>query len=108
MLTDMSKSCKYRLILSKIMNCQKLSDYLVFRCSLLINRQLPVLRLSANCLDGLLMKGIVKCEESSEVRNCQMKGMRAVSNSDCRNGMRWQNSENRNLCVTILAYWADA
>ena len=34
----MSKSCKYRLILSKIMNCQKLSDYLVFRRNILAAR----------------------------------------------------------------------
>ncbi|WP_337631728.1 hypothetical protein, partial [Prevotella pectinovora] len=51
------------------------------------------------------MKGIVSCEGLSGVRNCQMKGMPAVSNSDCRNGMRWQNSENRNMCLTTLAYW---
>ena len=85
-----------------------MSDCLVFSCNMLTDRELAAWRLSANCLDGLLMKGIVKCEESSDVRNCQMKGMPAVSNSDCRNGMRWQNSENRNMCVTTLAYWADA
>ena len=50
------------LIFSKIKNFKKkLSDYLVFRCNILINRQLTVYQLSANCLDGLLMKGIVKC-----------------------------------------------
>ena len=59
MLTDMSKSCKYRLILSKIMNCQKLSDYLIFRRNILAARQLTIQQLSANCLDGLQMKGIV-------------------------------------------------
>ena len=51
---------------------------------------------------------IVKCDESSAVRNCQMKGMSAVSNSDCRNGMRWQNPEIRNMSITTSAYWADA
>nr|DAQ22296.1 MAG TPA: hypothetical protein [Caudoviricetes sp.] len=29
-------------------------------------------RLSANCLDGWLKKGIFRCEESSDERNCQL------------------------------------
>jgi len=60
MLIDMSKSCKCRLILSKTKNCRKLSDHLVFCCNILANRQLAISRLSANCLDGLLMRGIVR------------------------------------------------
>ena len=40
-------------------NAQKLSDHLVFCHNTLTNRQLTVTRLSANCLDGWLMKGIV-------------------------------------------------
>ena len=37
---------------------KKLSDHLVFFCrNILIDRQLVVWRLSANCLDGLQMKG---------------------------------------------------
>ena len=90
MLIDMSKSCKYRLILSKTKNCEKLSDCLVFCRNILAVRQLTVWRLSAYCLDGLLMKG-----KLSDVRN-----------SDDRNCMRWQNPENRNMGVTTLAYWA--
>ena len=104
----MSKRCPYRWFLVKPRIAEKLPDCLVFCCNILTGRYLAAWRLSANCLDGLLMKGIVKCEESSDVRNCQMKGTPAVSNSDCRTGMRWQNSENRNMCVTTLAYWADA
>ena len=63
MLIDMSKSCKYRLILSKTKNCEKLSDCLVFCRNILTNRQLAILRLSANCLDGLQMRGIVRWQE---------------------------------------------
>ena len=48
----MSKSCKYRLILSKIKNCKKLSDHLVFCRNILTSRQLTISQLSANCLDG--------------------------------------------------------
>ena len=48
----MSKSCKYRLILSKIKNCKKLSDHLVFCRNILTNRRLAISQLSANCLDG--------------------------------------------------------
>ena len=57
---------------------KKLSDYLVFCRNILIDRQLVVWRLSGNCLDGLLMKGIVRCEELSDDRNCQLKEMSAV------------------------------
>ena len=64
MLIDMSKSCKCRLILSKTKNCKKkLSDHLVFCRNILTNRQLTISRLSANCLDGLLMRGIVRWQE---------------------------------------------
>ena len=64
MLIDMSKSCKCRLILSKNKNCEQLSDHLVFCRNILTNRQLATSRLSANCLDGLLMRGIVRWQES--------------------------------------------
>ena len=41
-------------------NCQ----IICFFChNTLTNRQLTITRLSANCLDGWLMKGIVRCEE---------------------------------------------
>ena len=104
----MSKRCPYRWFLVKPRIAEKLSDCLVFCCNILTGRYLAAWRLSANCLDGLLMKGIVKCEGSSEVRNCQMKGMSALSNSDCRNGMSWLNPEIRNMSITTLTYWADA
>ena len=48
---------------------KKLSDHLVFCRNILIDRQLVVWRLSGNCLDGLLMKGIVRCEEIPDERN---------------------------------------
>ena len=57
----MSKSCKYRLILSKIKNCKKLSDHLVFCRNTLTSRQLTISQLSANCLDGF-----------ADGRNCQI------------------------------------
>ena len=77
MLIDMSKSCKYRLILSKTKNCEKLSDCLVFCRNILTNRQLAILRLSANCLDGLLMRGI-QSGWFADDRNCQMAGIACV------------------------------
>ena len=61
-------------------NFKKLSDHLVFRRNILTNRQLTILRLSGNCLDSLLMKGIVRWKELSNERN-----------SDDRNRLRWQN-----------------
>ena len=79
------------LILSKIKNCEKLSDHLVFRCNVLANRELTVWRLSANCLDDF----------------CWRKELSDVRNSDDGNWMRWQNPENRNMGVTTLTYWAD-
>ena len=42
---------------------KKLSDHLVFCRNILIDRQLVVWRLSGNCLDGLLMRGIVRWME---------------------------------------------
>ena len=77
MLIDMSKSCKCRLILSKTKNCEKLSDHLVFCRNILTNRQLTISRLSANCLDGLQMRGIPSGWFADE-RNCQMAGIACV------------------------------
>ena len=59
----MSKSCQYRCFSVKTRISEKLSDCLVFCCNVLAIRQLTARQLSANCLDGLLMKGIVRCEE---------------------------------------------
>ena len=64
----MSKSCPYRWFLVKTRISEKLSDCLVFCRNILTNKQLTTLRLSANCLDGLLMK-----RELSDEKNCQMK-----------------------------------
>ena len=48
------------MILSKNKNFRKkLSDHLVFGCNILTDRQLTTWRLSANCLDGLLMEGAI-------------------------------------------------
>ena len=60
--------------------CKKPSDCLVFGCNILITKWLTIWRLSGNCLDGLLMKVIVRWKELPDVRN-----------SDDRNRMRWQN-----------------
>ena len=53
-------SCPYRRFLVKARIAHKLSDCLVFCCNILTFRQLAVRQLSAYCLDGLLMKGIVR------------------------------------------------
>ena len=98
----MSKNCTYRWFLVKTRIAQKLSDCLVFRCSLLINRQLPVLRLSANCLDGLLMKRIVRWKKLPDEWICQMWGIQTVGIVV----MHWQNLENRNMVITKLTFWA--
>ena len=52
----MSKKLPISLIFSKNENFRKLSDHLVFRCNFLASRQLTIKQLSANCLDGLLIK----------------------------------------------------
>ena len=60
----MNKSSPYSRFLVKNKNFQKkLSDHLVFRRNTLTSRQLTVIRLSGNCLDGWLTKGIVRCKE---------------------------------------------
>ena len=63
MVIDMSKSRQYRWFLVKTRISEKLSDCLVFRRNTLTYRQLAVWRLSGNCLDGLLMRGIFRWEE---------------------------------------------
>ena len=69
------------LIFSKNRNfSKKLSDCLVFRCNILINKQLTVWQLSANCLDGLLMKGLIvecvqDCIADTLTYNYQMRGI---------------------------------
>ena len=35
-------------------------------------------------------------------------GLSDERNSDGRNGMRWQNSEIRDMSITTSTYWADA
>ena len=54
----MSKRCPYRWFLVKPRIAEKLSDCLVFCCNILTGRYLAAWRLSANCLDGLLTRGI--------------------------------------------------
>ena len=54
---ELIKNCK---------NEKKLSDCLVFCCNILADRQLTVIQLSANCLDGLLMSDV----RNSYDRNC--------------------------------------
>ena len=67
MLINLSKSCKYRLILCKSMNCSKtVRPSGFFRCNILTNRQLTAWRLSANCLDGLLMRGFVSLPKARD------------------------------------------
>ena len=63
MLIDMSKSCQYRCFSVKTRISEKLSDHLVFCRNILTDRHLTIYQLSANCLDDLLMKGIVRCKE---------------------------------------------
>ena len=53
---------------------------MVFRCNILINKQLTVWQLSANCLDGLLMKGLIvecvqDCIADTLTYNYQMRGI---------------------------------
>ena len=59
---------------------KKLSDCLVFCCNTLTDRQLPDSQLSANCLDGLLMKGLIvecvqDCIADTLTYNYQMRGI---------------------------------
>ena len=70
--------------------CSKLSDHLVICHNTLTNRQLTVTRLSANCLDGWLMKGIVRCEEF------RLQELHALA-----------ESRQQEYGVTTLTYWSD-
>ena len=56
----------------------------------LTNRQLTITRLSANCLDGWLMKGIVRCEEF------RLQELHALA-----------ESRQQEYGVTTLTYWSD-
>ena len=73
--------------------CEKPSDCLVFDCNILITKWLTVRRLSGNCLDGLLMKVIVRWKDLSEVRNS--------ADRNCRSRL---NPENRNMGITTLTF----
>ena len=74
-------------------NVKKPSDCLVFGCNILIAKWLTVWRLSGNCLDGLLMKVIVRWKDLSEVRNS--------ADRNCRSRL---NPENRNMGITTLTF----
>ena len=68
------------LILSKTRISEKLSDCLVFCRNILAIRQLTTRQLSAYCLDGLLMKGLIvecvqDCIADTLTYNYQMKGI---------------------------------
>ena len=74
--------------------CKKPSDCLVFGCNILITKWLAVWRLlSGNCLDGLLMKVIVRWKDLSDVRNSVDR--------NCRSRL---NPENRNMGITTLTF----
>ena len=73
--------------------CKKPSDCLVFGCNILITKWLAVWRLSGNCLDGLLMKVIVRWKDLSDVRNS--------ADRNCRSRL---NPENRNMGITTLTF----
>ena len=76
-------------------NCQ----IIWFFChNTLTNRQLTVTRLSANCLDGWLMKGIVISDE----RNCQLWVIQSAGIA-CASRIQ----KNRNMGITTLTYWSD-
>ena len=73
--------------------CKKPSDCLVFGSNILITKWLAVWRLSGNCLDGLLMKVIVRWKDLSDVRNS--------ADRNCRSRL---NPENRNMGITTLTF----
>ena len=102
-MVDTSKKLPISLIFSKTRISEKLSDHLVFRHNILKNRQLTIWRLSANCLDDLLMKGNKNLGDVffgriHEHRGCAYE-LSDVRNSDYRNCMRLQNPENRNTGI---------
>ena len=73
--------------------CKKPSDCLAFGCNILTARKLTIKQLSANCLDGLLMKVIARWKDLSDVRNS--------ADRNCRSRL---NPENRNMGITTLTF----